>query len=197
MTQTTATEAAQAVIVSRNEMLRYHDPARIQSYCQSCEKYGMFWSCPPFEEQPLEQLAPWTHAVLVTQKTWIKTGSTNAELMQQFEDARQILGNLLFANERGNAVAVVAGHCFGCTACTRPKGLPCSSPQAMHYSLEALGFDVSGLAERLAGQTMHWPASGVPDYLITVGALLCANPELATRIEAALRKEQSVSDSAS
>lgn len=192
MTQATVTEAAQAVLVSRDEMLRYHDPERIQSYCQSCEKHGMFWSCPPFEEQPLEQLAPWTHAVLVTQKTWIKTGSTNEELMQQFEDARLILGDLLIAKEQGGAVAVVAGHCFGCTACTRPKGLPCSSPNAMHYSLEALGFDVSGIAEGLAGQTMHWPESGIPDYLITVGALLCANPELATRIEATVHKGYSV-----
>ena len=49
----------------------------------------------------------------------------------------------------------------------------------MRYSLEALGFDVTGLAEGLAGQTMQWPAHGVPEYLLLVGAMLCPSHDVA------------------
>ncbi len=179
MTKPPMTEAAQTVIVSKADMMRYHDPVRIQDYCRSCEKFGLFWSCPPFEEQPLAQLPEWTHAVLVTQKTFLTAGTSKDDLIQQFLDARQILGDMMIEWENGDSVAVVAGHCFGCTVCTRSKGVACCTPSKMRYSLEALGFDVTGLAEGLAGVTMHWPISGVPDYLITVGALLCPRLDLA------------------
>ena len=179
MTQTATTDAAQKVIVSKADMMRYHDPVRIQAYCRSCEKYGMYWSCPPFEEQPLTQLADWTHAVVVTQKTRIAAGSSKEELISQFLDAREILGETMKHWEVDGTVAVIAGHCSGCTACTRSKDLPCSAPERMRYSLEALGFDVTGLAEGLAGQSMHWPSNGMPDYLVIVGALLCPRLELA------------------
>jgi predicted metal-binding protein len=179
LTQSGMTEAAQTVIVSKAQMLRYHDQVRIQSYCRSCDKFGMYWSCPPFDEQPLIGFSEWTHALLVTQKTRVEAGSTKEALIHQFLDARQILGDLLLHWEVEGAVAVVAGHCFGCSACTRAKGVACCSPEEMRFSLEALGFDVSGLAEGLAGQSMHWPANGVPDYLITVGALLCRNLDIA------------------
>jgi len=175
-------DAVHTVIVSKAEMLRYHDPERIQSYCLACEKYGQYWSCPPFEEQPLEQLAEWSHALLVTQKTPVLAGSTPEQLISQFLGARQILGETLLRWETPGTVAVIAGHCFGCSGCTRAKGLACCAPEQMRYSLEALGFDVTGLAEGLAGQTMHWPSSGVPDYLIMVGAVLCPDRDLAMRL---------------
>ena len=173
MTQPAKTEVAQSVVVSKTDMMLYHDPVRIQEYCQSCEKFGMYWSCPPFEKQPLAELSAWSHALLVTQKTRVEPGSTIEELINQFLDARQIFGDLMKQCESDHVLAVIAGHCFGCSACTRSKGVACCAPSRMRYSLEALGFDVTGLAEGLAGHTMHWPTNGIPDYLITVGALLC------------------------
>jgi len=167
------------VLVSKADMLRHHDPERIQGYCRSCEKYGLYWSCPPFAETPLEQLPEWSHAVLVTQKTRVEAGASKDDLIAQFLASRQTFGDMMLGWECAGALAVVAGHCFGCTRCTRSRGIACCAPSRLRYSLEALGFDVTGLAEGLAGQTMHWPASGVPDYLITVGALLCAHRDLA------------------
>jgi len=183
VTNTARTEVAQTVIISKAKMMQYHDPVRIQDYCRSCEKYGMYWSCPPFEEQPLARLSEWSHAVLVTQKTLVMTGSTKEELISQFLDARQVLIDLMKLYESDHVLGVIAGHCFGCTTCTRPKGIACCAPSRMRYSLEALGFDVTGLAEGLAGQTMHWPTSGMPDYLITVGALLCPSLDFAMSLK--------------
>ncbi len=168
-----------SMIVSREEMLRHHDPERIQAYCQSCDKFGQYWSCPPFAEQPLAQLGAWTHAVLVTQKTPVDARSTKEGLIEHFLAARETLCDVLRRSEKEGALAVVAGHCDGCSACTRPRGIACCVPSRMRYSLEALGFDVTGLAEGLAGQTMQWPAHGVPEYLLLVGAMLCPSHDVA------------------
>lgn len=172
-------ETRLSLIVSRAEMLRHHDPERIQAYCQSCEKFGQYWSCPPFAEQPLTQLGAWTHAVLVTQKTPVDPLLTKEELIAHFLAARETLCDALRHAESAGALAVVAGHCDGCSACTRPRGLACCVPSRMRYSLEALGFDVTGLAEGLAGQRMQWPEHGMPDYLLLVGAMLCPNRAVA------------------
>ena len=45
--------------------------------------------------------------------------------------------------------------------------------------MATLGFDVTGLAEGLAGQRMQWPEHGMPDYLLLVGAMLCPNRAVA------------------
>ena len=178
------TTTVQSVVASKADMMRYRDPERIQGYCRSCDHYGMYWSCPPFEAQPFETLPAWSHAVLLTQKTPVAAGSTPADLVQQFLAARQSLGERMMQWETDGALAVIAGHCFGCKACTRAKGVACCVPARMRYSLEALGFDVTGLTEGLAGQLIDWPASGVPAYLMIVGALLCPRRDLAERLAA-------------
>ena len=175
-------QSFQTVLVSRAEMMRYYDLERIESYCQACEKYGMFWSCPPFAEPPLAQLGAWSHAVLVTFKMPVDPGTTKDDLVELFLSGRQFFCETLRDKESGEAVALVAGHCDGCSACTRPRGIACCVPSRMRYSLEALGFDVTGLAEGLAGQCVPWPENGMPDHLLLVGALLCSNPELARSI---------------
>lgn len=172
-------DVVRAVVVSRTEMMRYHDPVRIQGFCEACEKYGRFWSCPPFEAAPLSTLDEWSHAILVTQRTPVPPGIDQTALIELFQEARMTLAGTMQPWEVDRAVAVVAGHCFGCSSCTRPRGVACAVPARMRYSLEALGFDVTGLAERLAGQAVHWPASGMPDYLLMVGALLCPSLEFA------------------
>lgn len=159
--------------------MAYFDLPRIQGYCASCEKYGLYWSCPPYATQPIDVLGDWSHAVLVTQKTRVPVGSTPDSLISFFLHARQSLCERIHALERAGAVGVVPGYCDGCKTCTRSRNMACCKPASLRYSLEALGFDVTGLAEGLAGQKMHWPDSGVPDYLIMVGALLCATPEIA------------------
>ena len=168
-----------AVLASKAEVMRYYDPVRIQGYCRACEKYGLFWSCPPFDEAPLEKLPTWSHAVLITQKTWVDPGSTKESLVDQFLAARQVLGDKLERWEADGTIGVIAGHCSACSVCTRSRGVVCCSPDRMRYSLEGLGFDVTGLVEGLAGQKMDWPTGGVPAYLLIVGALLCSSRDIA------------------
>ena len=170
----------QAVVVSKSEMMQYHDPERIQGYCRTCDKYGTYWSCPPFEEMPFLGLDEWTDAVIVTHKVRIDPALSKDEVIDLFQRSRQDLGEMMMRCETGGVLTVIAGHCFGCSTCTRTREKPCGVPARMRFSLEALGFDVTGLAEGLAGQAIHWPAGGMPDYLTIVGALLCATRDLAT-----------------
>lgn len=167
-------------IASKADMMRHHDPVRIQGYCASCEKHGRYWSCPPFASPPLAGLPHWETAVILCQKTLVAPGSTKDSLLTQFLEARGVFAASVIEMERRlpRVTALIAGHCAGCAHCTRPEGKACNRPTRMHYSLEAVGFDVTGLAEGLAGQKLHWPKEGLPDYLTTVGALLC--PDSAT-----------------
>lgn len=176
------TEIICSVVADKADVMGYYDPVRVQGYCGACEKYGLFWSCPPFDESPLEKLPAWSHAVLITQKTWVDPGSTKESLVGQFLVARQILGDTLKKWEADDAVVVIAGHCSGCSACTRSRGVACCSPDQKRYSLEGLGFDVTGLVEGLTGQKMDWPMSGIPAYLLIVGALLCSSCDVAERV---------------
>jgi predicted metal-binding protein len=175
-------ENVRCVQARRAELLRFYDPERIQGLCRSCDKYGRFWSCPPFAEAPLGKLPAWSDAVLVTQKTRVDCSSTQESLIEQFLSARQTLGDILKRWEVDGAVALIAGHCSGCAACPRSRGIACVAPDRMRYSLEGLGFDVTALVEALAGQKIDWPARGAPGHLLLAGALLCPSSEIAALI---------------
>lgn len=176
-----------AVVSTSAELLRYHEPERIQSYCRSCEKYGVYWSCPPFARSPLSEFPEWTHVVILCRRVPLAPGTTHAEMLERFQRTRIGFGETVRQLEarRTGVTALIAGHCAGCTECTRGQGLPCRTPTRMRYSLEAVGFDVTCLAEALAGITLHWPKNGAPDYLTTVGALLCPDETVASALRAA------------
>ncbi len=142
-----STELLQFALAKKADVMRYCDPERIQGYCASCEMYSLFWSCSPFDESPLEKLPAWSDAVLITQKTWVDPGSTKNSFIDPFLGARQTLDDTLKARETDDLITVIAGHCSGCSSCTCSQGVTCCSPHRMRYSLEGLGFDVTGLVE--------------------------------------------------
>jgi predicted metal-binding protein len=164
-------------IADRAAMLRHHDPVRIHGYCANCPQHGRVWSCPPFGVPGLDLLGAWDHAVLVFGKVWTAPGATQAGMLEGFQRARTAFRALLTARETEGVKALVAGHCAACERCARPE--PCRAPEALRYSLEAVGFDVTGLAEGLAGQRILWPKEGLPEYLLTAGALLCTGRDRA------------------
>lgn len=175
-------------IAARTEVMLYYDPVRVQGYCRTCEKYGRFWSCPMFEVSPLEQFPAWDYAVIVCEKVWTAPEATTEQMTAQFFEARKIFRKWLLEVEQqaGGRVALVAGFCTGCEDCTRDVGKPCRNPSELRYSLEAVGFDVSGLAERLAGQKLQWAKGKAPEYLMTVGAILCPDHASAEQVCSAL-----------
>ena len=162
-------------IAARAEVMRYYDPVRIQGYCRTCEKHGRFWSCPSFSVSPLTQFPEWDHAIIVCEKVWTAPEASSEQMIAQFFEARKVFRKWLLEVEQQQSglTALVAGFCTGCTECTREEGKPCRTPSALRYSLEAVGFDVTGLVEGLAGQKLQWAKGKAPEYLMTVGAILC------------------------
>jgi len=121
------------------------------------------------------QFPEWDHAVIVCEKVWTRPDASSEQMIAQFFEARKVFRKWLLEveQEQSGLVALVAGFCTGCTECTRAGGKPCRTPSALRYSLEAVGFDVSGLVEGLVGQRLQWAKGKVPEYLMTVGAILC------------------------
>ena len=165
-------------------MLRHYDPARIHGYCASCPQHGRVWSCPPFGVSGLDLLGAWDHAVLAFGKIRAAPEAGQEEMLDGFQRARTAFRALLMAREAEGVKALVAGYCTVCERCARPE--PCREPDALRYSLEAVGFDVTGLAEGLAGQRILWPKEGLPEYLLTAGALLCTGRDRAEALGRAL-----------
>lgn len=174
-------------IASAEAVMLHYDPERIHGYCTTCPQHGRFWSCPPYERPPLVGLPAWDHAVLVFEKVGVEPGSTKERMLERFFEARKDFRSFLLGAEARHpgTTALVAGHCLACEECSRATGEPCRRPSALRYSLEALGFHVTGLAES-AGQKILWPRDGMPEYLLTVGAILCAGRDRAEMIEQAL-----------
>ncbi|WP_319241909.1 DUF2284 domain-containing protein [uncultured Propionivibrio sp.] len=175
-------------VVGKTDLMRHHDIDRIQGYCRDCGMYGKFWSCPPFDHQPLTALPEWTHAVLVMWQTPVHIPDDLNALIEQFQAARRQLGEILIDYESLGSTAVIAGQCFGCSDCVRGRGAACCSPTRMRYSLESLGFDVSTMTEEFVGHRLAWAADKTPDTLTLVGALLCRNHETTGQLEQRISK---------
>lgn len=180
--------AFHTAIASRADVMRYYDPVRIQGYCRTCEKHGKFWSCPTFSVSPLEQFPAWDHAVMVGERVWTLPDASQEQMLARFFEARKGFRKWLLAVEQQQSglVALVAGFCTGCTECTRAEGKPCRTPSALRYSLEAVGFDVGGLLQGLVSQKLQWAKGKRPEYLMTVGAILCPDRAAAERACSAL-----------
>jgi predicted metal-binding protein len=178
------TASFQIHIAAAAGMMEHYDPSRVHGYCASCPQHGRRWSCPPFEDPPLLGFPAWDHAVLVFEKVWTEADSTRERMIARFHEARRTFRSSLLEAEALNpgSMALVAGYCPVCKTCSRPSGEPCRIPAARRYSLEAVGFDVTGLSEGLAGQKVLWPQEGLPDYLMTVGAILCFGQDRARGI---------------
>jgi predicted metal-binding protein len=173
-------------LATREACLAHYDPARILSYCASCPNHGSRWSCPPFQDSLLESLGNWSHAVVVGRKVPLPPSEIpsnpeagSAWALERFHTSRAEFREILLEVEKAfpGSRALVAGHCVQCPACARETGHPCRFPEAMRFSLEAVGFDVTGLATGVLGLSIQWPRQGLPKYYLTVGALLCREGE--------------------
>ncbi len=173
-------------LATREACLDHFDPTRVHSYCSSCPNHGNRWSCPPFRDFPLDFLGNWSQAVVVGRKVPLPSAEVpsnpeeaRAWAMERFHTSRAEFREILLEVERTfpGSRCLVAGHCVQCTDCARQTGHPCRSPEAMRFSLESVGFDVSSLAMGVLGVSVQWPRQGLPKYYLTVGAVLCGEGE--------------------
>ncbi len=156
------------------------DVPRFLGYCQDCPNYGRFYSCPPFDFDPL---ALWQRfdairlyaKKLVFVKDRLFPGERRAFEATELPKVKGDLVRELLAMEAETpgSLALFAGKCGLCPVCARTEGQPCRTPNRMRYSIEALGGDCGGALERYFGETLQW-ASGnrLPEQIILLGGLL-------------------------
>ena len=156
------------------------DVPRFLGYCQDCPNYGRFWSCPPFDFDPL---ALWRRygAIRLYARKLIFTrdrlfpGERRAFETNELPRIKADMALTLLAEEAAapGSLALFPGKCEWCPTCARTEGKPCRTPERMRYSIEALGGDCGGALERYLGESLQW-ASGnrLPEQIILLGGLL-------------------------
>ena len=166
---------------------RYVDVPRMLGYCEQCPIYGKAWSCPPFDFDPLKVWASFE---------WFEIDAVQIEFADE-ELAKQRTPTQIQAAVRraidrekrlaarahrrrarpsSRSLAVSAGACELCEPCTRVQGLPCTHPDLMLHSIEALGGDVVASAEELCGLPVAWSdGARMPASVLVVTGLLSSD----------------------
>ncbi len=162
-------------------LTQYVDIPKFLAFCRACPNYGLAWSCPRLEFDPMTIWRRYPrmrlHARMIVPAEPGAEAAAALRVLHEEKDA--YLDRLLaWEAEVPGSLALAAGSCTQCPRCTRSEGRPCQKPERLRYSIEALGGDVGGTAERYLGKPLLWIKNGVvPEYLILVGALLLPDGE--------------------
>ncbi len=98
--------------------------------------------------------------------------------MYVFEAVKDQMTEKLLAVERQvpESLSLPPGACTRCKTCLKTRGLPCTEPNKLRYSLEALGFLVSDIYHKIYGFELQWSANDIPESFDTCSALLVKTP---------------------
>lgn len=163
----------------------YRDVKKFEVFCKDCRRYNACWSCPPFDFDMEEYIAPYTVAHIIGTKIIFQpeliaanTGA-NECCKISYQVIREVRGELderLLQIEKQffGSKAFFAGTCQICPddTCKRKTGEPCIAPDQIRPSLEAFGFDMGKTTSKLLGIEMKWGRDGqLPEYFTLVSGL--------------------------
>jgi len=169
-------------IVEISELFKHYQPIKVEGYCSNCPNYDRIWSCPPHDFSVEEYLREFSHVLVIGAKV---TPNEGEAFIDVFQIARRNLGDkLLEVCESDDVDVLIAGNCYQCETCEREIGNKCIKDEKMKYSLESLGFLVSGVTENILGEQLQWKKSGKnPKHLLTVGVIFSKSEEKLKEIE--------------
>lgn len=158
-----------------NELIKYYNIKKVEGYCSNCINYKKIWSCPPHDFNSLNYLRKYKYVQVISVKIVFNKDKLNedykAHMSDIFQEVRRKFGNYLISLEE-NSEALIAGNCYQCTVCKREINQACILSSKRRYSVESLGLMVSDITENILNQEIQWVKEGIPDYYLTVGALL-------------------------
>ena len=195
------TEVKVVTLPVRQWLEAYYRPEEFARACELCPNYGRVWSCPTLMQPVPEMLKPFSRVHLIGIKVvYRKETLAQADTAKKADHVRentynkvkrQLLDAILqLEKELPGSWGLAAGECRLCGQCARSQGLPCRHPEKMRYSFSGFGFDLTRIAEELFGYELLWNPSGLPEYLVAMGALL-------EREDGQLTKQFAVPDSRS
>lgn len=148
--------------------------------CRQCANWSMRWGCPPFEQDPCDDLRKRGRVRLYRVRASIVTwpdGAGSVEMSEAMQDMRKAseFKLLEFEQETGGMAALFTGMCYHCgtAPCSRSAGKPCRHPELVRPSLEALGFDLDKTATEVFGRGLEWfrTTGPIPRWLTLLGAV--------------------------
>lgn len=161
------------------------DVPRFMGYCLDCPNAGRYWSCPPYDFDPMDIWARYDRFLLFVRKVIFPRdrlfpGERRAfeqnELPKIKADMNREL--LVMEAEHPGSLALFPGRCEWCVSCARSEGQPCRHPEKMRYSIESLGGDCGGVLDRYFGESLQWvQGNKLPERLLFLGGLLLPKNE--------------------
>ncbi len=181
-----------------DELKVFYNPKVINKFCSECNKYSKVWSCPPLSFNDIDYVSKYKYCYVISGKIYINKVPKNelsqivshalnkySDISNGKDDFSNIFNGLYYSfrefndsqilrleDKFDNSVTLASGRCLVCSICTRSAGEPCISPHKLRYSLEGLGFDVSGIIENIIGEKIQWSSDTQPEYVTCVSALL-------------------------
>lgn len=137
---------------------KYSDVRMCADACRSCPRYGQRWGCPPFDDDPRTPLNHYSYATILAIRC---TSSDNDRCTDML---RRLIEPHLLAVEAsvGGYAAALPGSCPYCAGeCARSEGGDCLHPRKVRPSLEAMGYDVCSLLDRIFGLHVSWGAGSL------------------------------------
>lgn len=165
-------------LVPISELIRHYNIKKVEKLCSNCDNYNKIWSCPPHEFDQMAYLLKFKYVHVISAKIILNKEEFKEEYKEQvidvFQGARREFGDLLMnlEKEHENSESLIAGNCYQCSTCKRLSNEPCIFDKRRRYSPESLGLLVSSMTSDILEQEIKWVKDGIPDYLLTVGALL-------------------------
>lgn len=176
-------ERVQTEMTVQELIEHYYDQEQFEKLCKECGNYGNVWTCPPFNFSPRDYINKYKNIQLFG--TIIRFGGSVREQSAVWEEERDAAGKIIHEikmqadqeflemEKKSPGVRMLSsGGCILCTRCARTAGLPCHQKGKMRYSLEALGCNVSELAEKKLGVPLLWANGRLPEYYMLVNGLL-------------------------
>ncbi|MPN18077.1 hypothetical protein SDC9_165435 [bioreactor metagenome] len=94
--------------------------------------------------------------------------------MYAFNDIKDQMTDKLIEIEKDidNTVGLLPGSCTKCVTCFKQQGKTCIYPEALRYSLEALGFMVSDIYKQCFDLELGWTNGELPVAFYSCSALM-------------------------
>jgi predicted metal-binding protein len=122
----------------------------VRDMCASdrCQSYGKNWACPPAcgtLEEMRNKVKDYKQGLLVQTVGQLEDNMDweNMQLAAQNHADSFVKMHQALRKQYPNLLAMGAGTCTRCKACTYLEGKPCRFPDALTYSMEACGLFVS------------------------------------------------------
>lgn len=161
---------------------KYLDKSKFQGYCKECPSYDKKHSCPPFTDEVDNLLSKYNFINVIVakidyaeeeienhkgqDKAWAYTKETLFPTKIFLHDHLVNFEKTLY-----EAYFTSMGSCVICDVCEKVDGNDCKYPDRMRVSLEALGYDITGMLKDLFDIDILWAKDSLPLYYTLLGGL--------------------------